>query len=183
MKYRMTHLLLSIVPLAVLAQTPSKVLVATGNEVITNIVSPGAIACIGGTPGTDPLGLPCSPGTTRILMSYHNILVNYQQVSGSAASLVQGTNNIVVHCNLDGGYYGHCWGHFVWTVPGAGGQWEGSWSGMFDMLTNTTSYSGTGYGSGGKLAGLQIRGEWASTGPGPRGPGQSSVFIARISGN
>jgi hypothetical protein len=179
MKYRMMHLLLLIVPLAVLAQTPSKVLVATGNEVLTSVVSPGTLACIGGTPtGLWPQFPPCSPGTTRILFSYRNALFNYEQVSGSAASLLQGAINVVTHCNLDGNGYGHCWGHFVWTVPGAGGQWEGSWTGMFDVLTNNNSYSGTGYGYGGKLEGLQMRCEWAAT-----GPGQPTVVMVKISGN
>jgi len=178
MKHRMIQLLLVLAPAAVLAQTPSKVLVATGTEVITSVVNPGTLACIGGTPGTNPQGPPCSPGTTRIVFSYRNVLSNYQQVSGSAANLIQGTNNIVTHCSLDGIGYGHCWGHFVLTVPGAGGQWEGSWSGMHDELTNTASYSATGYGYGGKLEGLQIRFEWATT-----GPGQPTVFIAKISGN
>lgn len=179
MKYRMMHLLLLLVPAAVLAQTSSKVLVATGTEVITSVVSPGTLACIGGTPtGLWPQFPPCSPGTTRILFSYRNALANYLQVSGSAASLIQGTTNIVTHCNVDANAYGHCWGHFVLTVPGAGGQWEGSWSGMFDVLTNNSSYSGTAYGYGGKLEGLQMRCEWADT-----GPGQPTVFIAKISGN
>jgi hypothetical protein len=111
-------------------------------------------------------------------MSYRNALFDNQQVAGSAGSLIQGTLNVVTHCNMDGNYYGHCWGHFVLTVPGAGGQWEGSWSGMFDQLTNISSYDGTGYGSGGKLEGLRVKIEWAST-----GPGQPTAFIAKISGN
>jgi hypothetical protein len=53
---------------------------------------------------------------------------------------------------------------------------------MFDMLTNNLSYSGTGYGNGGKLEGLHIRIEWAATGPGPTGPDQRATFIARVSG-
>jgi hypothetical protein len=178
----MIHLLLVLLPGGIFAQTASKVLVATGTDVITSVVSPGTIACIGGTPGTNPQGPPCSPGTTRFLMSYRNALGSHEQVSGSAASLIQGTYNIVTHCNMDGNYYGHCWGHFVLTVPGAEGHWEGSWSGVFDIATNNLSYSGTAYGNGGKLEGLQLRIEWAATGPGPTGPEQRATFIARVSG-
>ena len=179
MTHRMPCLLLLLVPAAVLAQPPSKVLVATGTEVMTSIVSPGTLACIGGTPtGLWPQFPPCGPGTTRIMFSYRNALFNYQQVSGSAASLVAGTNNVVTHCNVDANGYGHCWGHFVWTVPGAGGQWEGSWSGMFDVLMNTNSYTLTGHGYGGKLEGLQLRSESVAT-----GPGEPTVFIVKISGN
>jgi hypothetical protein len=175
----MPCLLLLLVPAAVLAQPSSKVLVATGHEVIASVISPGALACIGGTPtGLWPQFPPCSPETTRILFSYRNALFNYQQVSGSAASLVAGTNNVVTHCNVDANGYGHCWGHFVWTVPGAGGQWEGSWSGMFDVLMNISSYTLTGYGHGGKLEGLQLRSE--SVAP---WPGEPTVFIVKISGN
>ncbi|MBL8173182.1 MAG: hypothetical protein JNK48_00845 [Bryobacterales bacterium] len=62
-------------------------------------------------------------------------------------------------------------------IPGAGGQWEGSWGGMFDMLTNSVSYSATGHGNGGKLEGLRMRFEAAYTGAGP------GCFIAAFSGN
>jgi hypothetical protein len=49
---------------------------------------------------------------------------------------------------------------------------------MFDMLTNNTSYSGTAFGYGGKLEGLQMKVEWADT-----APGQPTAFIAKVSGN
>lgn len=178
MKYRMVQFLVLLAPATVVAQTPSKVLVATGNEIVTSVVSPGTIACIGGKPLSDPQGPPCSPGTTRILVSYRNELHTYQQLSGPAASLFQdGTVNGVLHMNVDANYYGHCWGHFVISVPNAGGQWEGSWSGMIDMLTNTISYTSTGHGYGGKLEGLQMREEGASS-----GPGQPTVVILRVTG-
>ena len=159
------------------AQTSSKVLVATGNEVETARV-PGTVACIGGTPLADPKGLPCSPGTTRFLMSYTTNTLKFQNLSGSAAVFFEGaTVAQVSHCNTDGTYYGHCWGHVVVTVPGAGGQWEGSFSGMFDVLTNTSSWTGSVYGYGGKLEGLQARMEGAST-----APGQPYVVILKVSG-
>ena len=176
MQYRLLQVLMLFAPAAVLAQTPSKVLVATGNEVITSIVSPGTIACLGGSPLTDPQGPPCSPGTARILISSRNELHSYQQLSGPAAPLFQGgTVNGVMHMNVDGTYYGHCWGHFVINVPGAGGQWEGSWSGVIDVLTNTISYTSTGYGYGGKLEGLQMIEEGISI-----GPGQPTVVILKV---
>jgi len=167
MRHRILPLLLLLAPAGALAQAPSKVLVATAKEVLTDVVTPGTIVCVGGAPTNNPQGPPCSPGTKQVLISYRNTLAQYQEVTGSAAALIRGQVNVVVHCNLDGNYYGHCWGHFVWTVPEAGGQWEGTWGGPHDMLTNTVSYSAVGFGSGGKLEGLQLKWEAAYTGPGP----------------
>ena len=175
MDYRSMRTLVLLLPMAALAQPPSKVLVVTGKEVLTDIVSLGNLACVGGAPSNNPQGPPCTPGTTRILFSYRNTLARYDEVTGSAAAMAQGQNNIVTHCNLDQNYYGHCWGHFVWTIPGSGGQWEGTWNGKMDMATNTVSYSATGYGYGGTLEGLQMKYEAAYTGPGP------GLFIAKVS--
>jgi len=163
---------------AALGQTPAKVLVAVGNPVMKTLVSPGALACVGGTPtGLWPQMPPCSPGTTRILFSYRNALFDTRQVSGSAGSLISGTMNVVTHCNLDATGYGHCWGHFEWDVPGSGGIWEGSWSGMWDGATNSTSYGGTGYGYGGKLDGLRVEFQCADT-----GLDKPTALIATVSG-
>lgn len=177
MRYPMMNLVLLLAPAAALAQPEPKVLVAVGKEVVVNVLSPGTLHCVGGTPTNNPQGPPCSPGTTRILISNRASVAQYQDVAGSAAALLQGQNTIVTHCVLDQNYYGHCWGHFAWAIPGAGGQWEGSWGGMFDMLTNSVSYSATGHGNGGKLESLRMQFEAAYTGPGP------GFFIARFSGN
>ena len=177
MKHR-TPFLLLLLATAAWGQTQSKVLVATGTQAMKTLVSPGALFCVGGAPtGLWPQMPPCSPGTTRILFTYRNALFENQQVSGSAANLIAGTLNVVTHCNLDAYGYGHCWGHFEWEIPGAGGKWEGSWSGMFDVATNSSSYSGTGYGYGGKLEGLRIQCQWADT-----APDKPTTFIASISG-
>jgi hypothetical protein len=158
-------------------QTSSNVLVATGIEVETSRVY-GTIACIGGQPATDPQGPPCSPGTTRFLMSYTVRTNEFRNLAGSAANLIEGgTTSDVTHCNADGTYHGHCWGHSVITVPAAGGQWEGTWSGVFDMLTNTSSWTAILYGSGGKLEGLQLKIEGAST-----APGQPQTVILKVNG-
>lgn len=173
--------LLVMLVLAVSAsgQTPSKVLVAAGTQVIKTVINPGNLFCVGGKPtGLWPQMPPCSAETTRIQFSYRNALAENQQVTGSAAGLIAGTVNVVTHCNLDAKLYGHCWGHFEWEIPEAGGKWEGSWSGMFDPLTNTASYSGTGYGYGGKLEGLRIQCQWADT-----GPDRPTTLIATISGD
>jgi hypothetical protein len=45
------------------------------------------------------------------------------------------------------------------------------------MLSNTFRYSGTAYGYGGKLEGLKLDFEAASTGPGP------TAFIASVTPN
>jgi hypothetical protein len=171
-------LALFVIPTGAYAQTSSKVLVATGTEVETSRVF-GTIVCIGGQPATDPQGPPCSPGTTRFLMSSTVRTNRFQNLAGSAASLLEGaTTTDVTHCNADGTYYGHCWGHSLITVPAAGGQWEGTWSGMFDMLTNTSSWSAILYGFGGKLDGLQLRIEGAST-----APGQPQTIILKVNGH
>jgi hypothetical protein len=165
----MTRLLVTmfVACAAATAQGPSKVLVATAKEAITEIASPGTITCIGGAPSNNPQALPCSPGTKRVLVSYRVSRAAYQEIAGSAADLIKGQVETVVHCNLDADYYGHCWGHFVWTVPGAGGVWEGVWGGPHDLLTNVVSYTAVGFGVGGKLEGLQLKWEAAYTGPGP----------------
>ena len=112
MRHRILPLLLLLAPAGALAQAPSKVLVATAKEVLTDVVTPGTIVCVGGAPTNNPQGPPCSPGTRQVLISYRNTLAQYQEVTGSAAALIRGQVNVVVHCNLDGNYYGHCWGHF-----------------------------------------------------------------------
>jgi hypothetical protein len=159
------------------AQTPSKVLVAAGRQNEGTAVF-GTITCLNGTPLSDPKGPPCSPGTTRFLMSYTVRTCNFIELSGSAAPLFEdATIKNVVHCNTDGNYYGHCWGHSVITVPKAGGQWEGAWSGKWDMLMNISSWTSTLYGYGGKLEGLQAQIEGAST-----TPGQPFVVILKVNG-
>lgn len=177
MRHRMSGLILMFTAATASAQAPSKVLVATAKEVMTKLASPGTIACIDGTPGRDPQGPPCSPGTKQILISYRNSIFEYQELAGSAASLIKGQASVVVHCDLDSNYFGYCWGHFEWTVPEAAGKWVGTWGGMHDFLTNTISYSAVGFGTGGKLQGLKLKYEAAYTGPGP------GLGIARISGN
>lgn len=176
-RHRMFGLLLLVASADAIAQAPSKVLVATAKEAMTGLASPGSLVCVGGTPASDPQGPPCSPGTRQILISYRNSLFEFQDIAGSAAGLIKGQASIVVHCNLDSNYYGYCWGHFVWTVPEAGGKWEGTWGGMHDLLTNTISYSATGFGTGGRLQGLQLKYEAVYTGPGP------GFGIAKISGS
>jgi hypothetical protein len=99
----------------------------------------------------------------------------YQDVTGTAAAMFGGKNHTVSHCNLDENYYGHCWGTFEWTIPELGGKWEGVWGGMHDMLAGVVSYSSIGFGSGGKLEGLQLRYEGANPGGGGR-----VVFIAKV---
>jgi len=115
---------LLLVPTFAVAQAPSKVLVATAKEVMVDLVSPGTLACIGGIPTNNPQGPPCSPETQQILIAYRVSTTGYQEVTGSAASLINGQVMVVTHYRLDSNYYGHCWGHFVWSVPGAGGLWE-----------------------------------------------------------
>lgn len=171
MRYQMSYSVMSMVlllaPAAALAQPEPKVLVAVGKEVVVNVLDPGTLRCVGGTPTNNPQGPPCSPGTTRILISNRTSVAEYREVTGSSAALLQGQNSILTHCVLDQNYYGRCWGRFTWSIPGAGGQWEGSWDGIFDILTNTISYSAIGHGNGGTLEGLRMQLEAAYTGPGP----------------
>jgi hypothetical protein len=167
MRFRASGLFLLLTAASAIAQAPSKVLVATAKEVMTGLASPGTLICVSGTPASDPQGPPCSPGTEKIFIWNRNSLFEFQDVAGSAAGLVKGRASVVVHCDLDSNYYGYCWGTFDWIVPEAGGKWAGTWGGMHDFLTNTISYSATGFGTGGKLQGLQLKYEAAYTGPGP----------------
>jgi hypothetical protein len=167
-------LFLLLAPAAAFAQQPPKVLVASGKEVAAGMLDPGMLACIGGQPSGRPL--QCSQGTSRILFSYVVSQQGYQDVVGTAAAMFRGQNTIVMHCNLDANYYGHCWGHFVWDAPDAGGKWEGVWSGMWDYSANRVSYQMTGYGTGGQLEGLRFEKESAWPGGTPSGTFVVKVF-------
>lgn len=167
MRHQLTGVLLWLLPLGALAQPSSKVLVAAGREVTVQVLIPGTLECIGGTPTGNPLGPLCSPGTKRILLKDRKSINQYQEITGSAATLIVGSNVTITSCNLDENYHGQCGGHFEWTVPAAGGRWEGVWGGEFDMMTGNIRYSATGIGHGGQLEKMRMQYEGAYTGPGP----------------
>jgi hypothetical protein len=102
MRRQVIRMLLWLAPAAALAQGPSKVLVSTAKEVMTDVVTPGTIACVGGAPTNNPQGPPCSPGTKQVLVSYRVTRAEYQEITGSAAGFIKGQVEVVVHCNLDG---------------------------------------------------------------------------------
>jgi hypothetical protein len=169
---------LLLAPAAALAQQPPKILVATGKEMQGEMLAPGTLVCVGGQPTGLPLpNPPCSPGTRRVLMWNVVGVQIYQDVAGTAAAMLRGRSTIVMHCNLDENYFGHCWGTFQLPVPEMGGQWEGVWSGPWDMATNCTPYRASGFGAGGQLDGLRLDKE--SVWPGGT---QSGTFIARVQG-
>jgi hypothetical protein len=146
-----------VATVAALAQPSSKVLGALAKVTLGEVKSPGSLDCQGGQPGTDPQGLPCSPGTKRIFVWNRMSVMDIQEVTGPAAAMYQGKINIVCHCNFDANYSGHCWGTYELPIPELGGRWEGTWSGPFDMLAGTQILNAVAYGYGGKLEGLEIR--------------------------
>ena len=155
------------------AQQPPKILVATGKEMSVELLNPGVLECVGGQPAGPPFR--CSPGTSRIFFWNSVAVQGYQDVAGTAAAMFRGRNTIVMHCNLDQNYYGHCWGTFELDIPEMGGKWEGAWSGIWDYAANRVSYHMTGYGSGGQLEGLRFEKE--SVWPGGTQPG---TFVVKV---
>jgi hypothetical protein len=138
---------------------------ATGEEVIIGLVDPGTVTCIGGEAAAPPM--LCTPGTKRIHLRNMVETASYIALAGEAAPLIDGTNTIVVNCNLDASLQGHCWGTFGLAVPAQGGAWEGAWSGQFDLANRLSSYTATGHGSGGTLEGLQIKVDAVNAGGNP----------------
>jgi hypothetical protein len=163
---------LLLAPVACAQQTP-KVLMATGKEEMAQLLDPGSLDCVGGKPTGTPL--QCTPGTTKVFLWNWVSTQRSQDVVGTAAALIGGQNKLVMNCNLDQTYYGHCWGIFEWEIPGAGGKWEGVWSGVSEYATNRVTYHLTGYGTGGQLEGLQIEKE----GVWPGGT-QLGTFVVKV---
>ena len=71
--------------------------------------------------------------------------------------LLTGPITFVVNCNFNAQYRGPCWGTFTSDVPGVG-RWEGSWTApVMDLLTYESRMSMVGHGSGGEIAGTQMK--------------------------
>jgi len=166
-------MVLLLAPAAALAQQPPKILVATGQEMSVGVLNPGTLECVNGRPAGS--FLQCSPGTTRISVWNSVGVQGYQDVVGTAAAMFRGRSTVVMHCNLDGNYYGHCWGTFEMEVAEMGGKWVGAWSGLYDLAANVVSYRASGYGSGGQLELLRFEKEsvW------PGGP-QPGTFVFKV---
>jgi hypothetical protein len=98
-----------------------------------------------------------------------------QDITGSAADLLTGENITAVHGVLDGSYFGYLWGYFEWTVPGAGGKWQGSFTATADQMRGFLINKAVGYGNGGKLEGLKL--EFVQVSP---GSGQPAVWVAQV---
>jgi hypothetical protein len=128
---------------------------ATAQEMVTGLLQPGTVSCLGGEPAAPPL--LCTPGTNQIHLRGRVESAVYLNVAGEAAALIDGTNTIVVNCNLDATLRGHCWGTFVWQIPARGGEWEGTWGGPVDLIHYVGSYVAVGHGTGGELEGLQLK--------------------------
>lgn len=150
-------LALAILAIPVQAQMQPGLLTATGQEVNTAIVSPGTVECIGGTPLIPPPNpfTMCSPGTTTIHLRDQHGQAAYQNLAGTAMDMLNGPNEVVTNCNLDGTMKGHCWGTFLWAVPDKG-TWNGVWSGEFDLQTFNIRYSAAGFGQGAALEGMNL---------------------------
>jgi hypothetical protein len=137
------------------AQTAStKVLVATGKEVHTQNLSPGTWVCEGGERTTS--GPPCSATTKRIYLGGMSNKLVYQEVKGSAADLLGGENITVVYGIFDSSFVGQMFGYFEWTVPGAQGKWQGTFTAVADQLKGLVINRAVGYGMGGRLEGQKL---------------------------
>ena len=166
--------LLFMCAVALAQTTPSKVLVATGKQVQIALMSPGTWVCEGGQ--VTVTGPPfCSPGTKKVSFSYMSSKYSMQDIVGSAVDLLAGENITAVHGVFDGSYFGYMWGHFEWTVPGAEGKWQGSFTATADQAKGLLINKAVGYGNGGKLEGLKL--EFVQISP---GAGQAPVWFAQI---
>lgn len=159
------------------------VAVATGNEVVEmGKYGAGEVRCIGGQPTGNPV-VPCTPGTRLTLIRGLRSASHTVNVTGPAADFLDGEDVMDNSCNLDENLRGECWGTLVWTIPGKGGKWEGTWSGRFDIMASTASYSARMVGRGGELEGLHL--QYDAVAPGWSGaPGVSPpnpiVFIVEL---
>ena len=135
-------------------QPAKQIFTATGKEVHDASLSPGAWTCVGGQPtGQMP---PCSPGTKRIMVRDLSNRLVYQEVTGSAAPMLAGTNVTNVRGNFDQNYYGQLSCTFEWTVPEMNGRWEGTCSVTGSPLQGIIINRAVGRGHGGKLEGLTL---------------------------
>lgn len=140
---------------------------ATGKELNTSVVAPGTVTCLGGEPAAPPM--LCTPGTKQTHLRGQVVTAIYVDLAGEAAALIDGTNTILANCNLDESLQGPCWGTFRWEISAQGGQWEGAWSGQFDLANMVATYTAVGHGSGGALEGLQIKVDGTYPGGSPYG--------------
>jgi hypothetical protein len=142
-------LLLVVVPAVCEA---GAVAVATGTEVLAEMLNPGQLTCVGGVPTGTPFPPLCSPETTQVQLRGRVSKATYVNLAGSGAWMFDGTNTILANCDLSPAMAGHCWGTFSWAIEGAG-TWEGTWDGDLDMMGGPGGYSATARGSGALLAG------------------------------
>lgn len=147
------------------ASATNRFQIATAEEVITGLVSPGTVHCIGGDAADPPM--LCTPETKQIHLRNLVQTAQYVALAGEAAALIDGTNTIVINCNLDASLQGQCWGTSSWAIPLQGGTWEGSWTGHFDLVNRLSSYTAVGRGSGGTLDGLQMTVDAVNAGGNP----------------
>jgi hypothetical protein len=131
-----------------------KFLMATGQIWQGPYLNPPEVVCIGGT--YDPNSGFCTPGTRRTLLRNARSIWNFAEVQGSAASMFQGEFRPVVNCNLNKNLQGECWGTFE-AESSAGGKWEGTWCGKFDLVNYIAVISAVGHGDGGDIDGMQMK--------------------------
>ena len=154
MLHKLLVMFLLVAAVAALAQPTPQVLVATGKEVRTETVAPGAVICGGGQPtGQIP---PCSPTTTNIMIRGMSNKYVAEEVTGSAAAMLGGWNITFVNGDLDANWCGHLWGAAQWTVPEMGGVWQGVFFAVADQARGFVINKAMFFGSGGKLEGLKM---------------------------
>lgn len=150
-----TSVAAAVVAAGALSTAGDRFQMATAQELITGVLDPGTVNCIGGEPAPPPA--LCTPGTAQIHTRGRLETAIYFNLAGEAAALIDGPNTIVSNCNLDASLQGHCWGTVRWQIPAQGGQWEGIWNGKVDLANFVGTISGTVHGSGGALEGLQMK--------------------------
>ena len=157
------------------AQPGQKVFTATGKEYHVQPLTPGKWVCVGGQfTGDVPGAPPCSPGTKSIIIHDVSNRLEYQDVTGSGAPMLDGWNVTHVTGNLDGNYNGKLWCTFEWTVPAMNGKWVGTCSVTTDQGGSVNRAEALG--RGGKLEGLKLE-FYAIDDPSGQG---YSIFVAAI---
>jgi hypothetical protein len=137
-----------------LAGDGPKFLLATGQEITSNVIDPGTATCIGGEATGDPYN-PCV-GSHRVFLKHQVVEATVLTATGEAGPMLAGTNTITTDCNLDGNLRGNCWGVFEWQVDDDS-LWAGTLKGTFDFSTFTFTYQLVGNGFGGVVDGMQFQ--------------------------
>ena len=153
-----------LVAAAVVLLTPSGANAHPGGIVATikcfppEMVLPGEVTCIGGTP--DPASPTlCSPETKRIQLRGTVLKWTYRpgDVESPRADLFIGNQYTTNNGNYDANFQGNEWGTFVWRDPSGRLVWEGTFE-TIAFGRQQAQWSAVGHGVG-AADGLQWKGD------------------------